>query len=425
MSRQAKIRLKQGVRRLAPSQLKALVQRRWRKFQRKRAGLAHEVLTFEPRPGTEVRGDVLVAYIIDAFALKDGPEPVPLDKVPYSHTQWWESLQIVQTFLDMGYRVDAIDWRNTEFRPTKPYRIALDVRILLQHWAPHLSDDCIKIFHAETAHCSFHNPAQTRRLDDLEKRRGRRLAPSKMIEDHQSVEVADAVIVLGEDAPFTPSTYESFGKPVFPIPISTPVTWPELDRDIDRVRKRYVWFGSGGLVHKGLDLVLEAFAGMPDYHLTVCGPISQEGDFEREYWQELYETPNIHLHGWVDITTQTFVDLMKDHLGLVFTSCSEAQCGGVLTCMHAGLIPVVSYETGVPVTVESGEPERGLELKHSDVPAIQDAVRRLSSMDDETLKSMSHATWSHVQSRHVREVFAEEYRRVVEKIVAGVGADDG
>ena len=36
------------------------------------------------------------------------------------------------------------------------------------------------------------------------------------------------------------------------------------------------------MVHKGLDLVLEAFAGMPEYHLTVCGPVAKEKDFERE-----------------------------------------------------------------------------------------------------------------------------------------------
>jgi hypothetical protein len=47
------------------------------------------------------------------------------------------------------------------------------------------------------------------------------------------------------------------------------------------------------MVHKGLDLVLEAFADMPEYHLTVCGPIQKEQDFERAYYRELYQVPNI------------------------------------------------------------------------------------------------------------------------------------
>ena len=37
------------------------------------------------------------------------------------------------------------------------------------------------------------------------------------------------------------------------------------------------------MVHKGLDLVLEAFVAMPEYHLTVCGKVSSEKDFEDAY----------------------------------------------------------------------------------------------------------------------------------------------
>ena len=409
------LKIRQYLRLARPTEALGLLRRRVHKWRRKKDGVEGKVLTFESRPGSEVRGDVLVAYIIDAFLLKDGPEPVPLERIPHSHTQWWESLQIVQTFLDLGYRVDAISWLNTEFRPSKPYKAVVDVRILLQHWAPDLPADCIKIFHAETAHCSYHNPAQRRRLDALEARRGRRLAPNKMIQDHRSMEVADCVTMLGEGDPFIRSTYEAAarpGTPIYPIPISTPRIWPELERDVEAVRNRFLWFGSGGLVHKGLDLVLEAFAAMPDLQLTVCGPIRQERDFEREYWRELYETPNIHLHGWVDIASPDFVDLVRGHVAFVFASCSEAQCGGVVTCMHAGLIPVVSYQTGAPVT-----PERGIVLEDNHIPTIQEAVRRISKLDSETLKAMSHATWSHVQARHRREVFAEEYRRAVQDIL--------
>ena len=414
-ARETTLKLRQLLRFLAPGQALDLLRRRKRKWQRKKDAVDQKVLTFEPRPGVEVQGDVLVAYIVDAFLLKDGPEPVPIGKIPHSHTQWWESLQIVQTFLDLGYRVDAISWLNTEFRPSKPYKVALDVRILLQHWAPHLPADCIKILHAETAHCSYHNPAQHRRLDALEARRGRRLAPNKLIQDHKSLEVADCVTMLGEGDPFIRSTYEredAPDRPLYPIPISTPRTWPEMPRDFASIQNRFVWFGSGGLVHKGLDRVLEAFAAMPDLHLTVCGPIRQERDFEREYWRELYETPNIHFHGWIDIASQEFVDLMTRHVGFVFASCSEAQCGGVLTCMHAGLIPIVSYQTGAPVT-----PERGIVLEDNEISTIQDSVRRISTLAPDELKAMSHATWSHVQARHTREVFAVEYRRAIEDIL--------
>ena len=71
------------------------------------------------------------------------------------------------------------------------------------------------------------------------------------------------------------------------------------------------------MVHKGLDLVLEAFAGMPEYHLTVCGPVASEKDFERGYNQELYHTPNIHTFGWIDVDSPKFINLAAQCVGIV------------------------------------------------------------------------------------------------------------
>ncbi len=408
----------QALRLLKPSQAQSLVRRRIDKLRRKLQGTEHRVLTFDPAPGVEVRGDVLVAYILDAFLLKTGPEPIDESLVPHSHTHWWESIQIVQTFLDLGYRVDAISWRNFDFVPTKPYKVALDVRVLLEHWQPHLPADCIKILHAETSHWTIHNPAQDARLESLYQRRGRRVAPNKKIEENRALEVADCVTLIGEGADFVQESYAPAGKPLYPIPISTPLTWPILDRDYEQARRRFIWFGSGGLVHKGLDRVLEAFAGMPDMSLTVCGPVQQERDFEREYWTELYETPNIHLHGWIDVTSDVFVELMSEHAAVVFPSCSEGQNGGVITCMHAGLIPVVSRATGAPIT-----PERGVLLEDCEIETIQRTVREVASWDAETLAAMSAAARRHVRDRHTRARFAETYRAAIEDILGRSGDD--
>ena len=64
-------------------------------------------------------------------------------------------------------------------------------------------------------------------------------------------------------------------------------------------------------MHKGLDLVLEAFARMPELHLTVCGPIHEEPAFEAAFRRELYETPNIETLGWVDIASPAFAELLR------------------------------------------------------------------------------------------------------------------
>ena len=60
-----------------------------------------------------------------------------------------------------------------------------------------------------------------------------------------------------------------------------------------------------------------------------------------------YETPNIHTHGWIDITGPDFARLASETLGVVYPSCAEACCGSVINVMHAGVIPIVSRQTGI------------------------------------------------------------------------------
>ena len=88
-------------------------------------------------------------------------------------------------------------------------------------------------------------------------------------------------------------------------------------------------------MHKGLDLVLEAFAGMPDHHLYVCGPLQQEKDFVKAFYTELYETPNIHAVGWVDLEGPEFLEIVNKCVGLatllVRRSEEEAR---LLVCMQ-------------------------------------------------------------------------------------------
>ena len=68
----------------------------------------------------------------------------------------------------------------------------------------------------------------------------------------------------------------------------------------------FLFIASHGQVHKGLDLVLESFASRPYLELFVCSMFGEEEDFCALYKRELYETPNIHPIGFVDIRGQLF-----------------------------------------------------------------------------------------------------------------------
>lgn len=358
-------------------------------------------------PEGEPRGSVLFSYVLDPFLLPPGAP------VPNWHTHFWESFEMGHAFRDAGYRVDVISWTNQRFEPEREYDVLIDVRTNLERLAPRLGTDALRVLHIDTAHWTYHNRAQERRRAALATRRGIELELVKLVPENRAIESADVATVLGNE--FTQETYAFAETPLVRIPISTPRVYPyPTGRSWDHARKRFLWLGSGGLLHKGLDLVLDAFAGMPEMELVVCGPIRKERQFERAYFTELYETPSIRTLGWVDVTSHAFEKLAARCLGMVYPSCSEGGGGSVINAMHAGLVPVASRESSVDVA-----PDCGVVLEESTVPEIQDAVRDLAARPAEQLEEMARGAWSYAREHHTRERFSVAYRRFVEHVAAG------
>ncbi len=376
------------------------VERTFARFLRKLRRIDERVIRLRATRSPAV-GRALFSYILDPFL---APAGRPVD---HSHTHFWESWRMATTLAELGFEVDVVHWTNRTFVPRERYDLFVDVRLLLERLGPLLGPDCLKLMHIETAHASFYNPAQKTRLAALAARRGIRLEPFKLLDENRAIEHADAATILGNET--TQATYRFAGKPLFPVPISQPLLYPfPEEKRFDAVRRRFLWFGSGGMVHKGLDLALEAFAGLPDFHLTVAGPVERERAFERAFSSELYETPNIATVGWVDVAAPSFLELSRSILGLVYPSCSEGQNGGTVTCLHAALLPVVTSEVGVDVA-----PEFGVVLNEGSVEAIRAAVVALASKPADDLALMARNAWKFARARHSRERFAAEHRAAV------------
>ncbi len=390
-------------RRLAPSGLRREVRGFLQRVRNRLTGRYRRVFHV-PAATPVVRGNALVSFWVDAFLLPPG-KPIPI-----GHTHFWESRQIALTWAALGFDTDVIHWTNTRFVPEKHYDVCVDVRLNLERLAPLLGDDCLRIQHIETGHHRFHNDAQQARLDAIAARRGVRLKPYKRIEENRAIESAHAGTTTGNA--FTIGTYAHAGRTIHRVGISTPNLFPAPEhKDFEACRRRWLWFGSSGLVHKGLDLVLEAFAGMPDHELVVCAPVAGERDFEREYQQELYGTPNIRMHGWVDNGSAAFQAIIESCVGLCYPSCSEGGGGSVIVCLHAGLIPLITYETSVDVH------DFGELLADCSVEGIRAQVRALSARSPAELRDLAMKAWTHAREHHSRARFEHGYRSAAERIL--------
>ena len=356
------------------------------------------------KPDRTSRGNVLFSYVTHAFSGQ---------VVPYSHTSYWESRQMAETFVDLGYSVDVISAADASgFLPQKKYLFFIGHRHNFERIAQRLDTDCVKVLHCDVAHWLSHNTAGSCRLLALQRRRGITLPLLRLQAPNLAMEHADCATILGNE--FTISTYRYANKPIYRVPISAPMLypWPEK-KDFEACRRHFLWFGSNGFVHKGLDLVLDAFAAMPEYHLTLCGPIKDEveRDFEKTFYKELYQTPNIRTVGWIDDASPEFLRIANGCIGVINPSCSEGGGGSVITCMHAGLIPIVSYESSVDIGTF------GFLLPDCSIESIQNSIRMVDSLPTLQLAERGRQAWEFARANHTREKFAKGYKRVAGEIL--------
>ena len=350
------------------------------------------------------RGAVLLSYVTHPFILSERE----LERSP--HTNPWECLEIATILLNRGFDVDVIDWTSATFVPRKRYAMVIDVAQNLERFSHVLPEECVKIFYITGAYWQYQNEAEKKRLAELQERRGCALAPRRQMEPSRNIENSDYATALGNS--FAKGTYAFADKPIAQIPLFSTALFPSpKDKPFAQIKKHFVWIGGGGAVHKGLDRVLECFASLPDYRLTICGPVQAEEDFMRCYQKELVEMQNIRLVGRIDIRGTEFREIILDSVGLVYPSCSEGQSGSVLTGLHAGLIPILTHESGVDV-----EPF-GIRLATASVDDIREAVTRIGNLPDEELRRCAVAAWQYARTKHTIEAFREKYSTFIDTII--------
>lgn len=348
-------------------------------------------------PHGRPRGSVVLAYHTDPWVYSSTREL-------HYHTNRWECGLFGDTFVEAGYRLEVVEFDNPHYRPPADCAYIIDLERNLERFAKSVTKECVKIQHASITHWLHNNRAELRRLDGILQRRGAVLIPRRQIPFNLTTETADRIIYVGNA--YTAETFAFARKPMQRIPISTVVLadWPE-QKDFDRVRHNFIWFGSVGLAHKGLDLALEAFARLPGFNLTVAGAIDLDADFKQVYHRELYELPNIRTLGWVTATEPEFLTLLRDQVGVVYPSCSEGGAGSVICCLHGGLIPIVTREASVDVQ------DFGFETRSDAIEDIMTAVRRVAELPAAELAARARAAWEHVRAVHTREHFRRVWRQ--------------
>jgi hypothetical protein len=295
---------------------------------------------------------------------------------------------MVRALHELGYSVDVIEWSNTVFTPRKDYSLFIGhAGRNFERITSRLSQKCTKIYFSTGTYWEEHNRLEEQRFAWLEQRRGVRLPYDRWINssEERANEIADGIICLGNHA-----AKESYRK--FPVVLHlNNATYDTTDssaheKDHHAARNGFLFLSSEGNVHKGLDLVLEAFS-QPELqskaHLYICQKIRP--DFLSLYRRELEDMPNIHFIGHLNLRSAQFQELIQKCSFMIHPSCAEGQPGAVLDCIGHGLIPVLTRENHVDID------GYGFTLAAS-IPEIADTVLRLSQLPAEECSRLAANT---------------------------------
>lgn len=350
---------------------------------------------------------VLLSYLEQPLSL---PESSPHF---LGHTNFWESRAIADIFQKLGYQVEAINWSDREFIPIGKYDVVFDIFANLGRLSSLLGRDTVKFLHCTGSDPYYQNAAEIKRVEEVNRRRNGNYVPKRVLAEPEwtyiSLEAADACSLIGNE--HTRSTYpEKYRKKMELVTVSA----SEIDdrgkkiRDHVPSKREFLWFFGNGVVHKGLDLLLEIFAAHPNLHLHIVGDVTAEEDFCEIYKKELTDTDNIHLHGYLFPTSVEFQSLLQDVFCFVAPSCSESISTAAVTCLQLGLYPILSRDTGVSLPTGCG-----LYIEKLTTDYIEKLVLAVMEMKDDEIIYQTRQTQEDALKRFSRKAFKDRMEKFI------------
>ena len=335
------------------------------------------------------------------------------------HTNRYKTFIIAEALDELGYNVDVISYSDSLQSDFRKYDLVFGLGKTLDN-ALEMRADAAKtkvIAFATGSNPFFSNVATVNRIDDFYRRTGKlMMASSRYILADWPLqhEVADWIILHGMS--FARKTYRSDRISSVHAPVFIYHSVQRSAEEWQLAKKQYIWFGSGGLIHKGLDLVIDAFAAMPEYTLHICGNMENEPAFYHYYKPLMDAHANTVYHGFVDVQSAAFADVLRSCAYLVFPSASEGNCASVLTCMaNGGLIPIVSANADVDLN------NYGFYTEGLSVEAVKKAVHLSQQLTPEELKSQSARIMQETRERNTFDHFKNEIKQQLAEALQQIG----
>ena len=349
----------------------------------------------------------LVSFI--TYAIKQPSENL-------SHTNILECKTICNILNELEYNVDLIDYNNTELNLENIYDVIIGFGYPIENILFHKQNKNYKlIVYRNGCDQSFSDQATLLRVEEVLKKTGKLLIKSSRISPaywRAQIRFADIIIVLGNQ--FVSGTYqnETSGKIISLDLFYYDVGTIDFEyKDFDLARKKFLWFGSLGAIHKGLDIAIEYFSSHHDLELFICGLNLREEDFIELYRQEL-ALPNIHNFGFVELQSKEFKNILNSCCAIITPSVSEGGAAANLNVIAAGgLVPLITKSSGI--SFDGNE----IIIEEITVSALNAAIDTFLKIPVQDLKKKSLSINKYVRDRYTFDNYKKNLRNIISEEV--------
>ena len=327
------------------------------------------------------------------------------------HSNYWQSYEYVRILSDRGYNVDVISYDDPYAHLKKKYDLVIaSFPRKVDCYHNHLKADAIKIAYFTTSSPTFNNSRELERIENLYKRTGVRVKAMRQIPDlTKDIYNYDATFFIGNHYNYLSFDVDKM-PPVYYIHNHAEVQDIEFDEKLKNPRA-FMFLGSVGQVHKGLDLLLEVF-GEKDFpcDLYICSAYEYEKDFYELYKDHLTNRSNIHPQGVMDLDSDEFRQLAIKCCYMITPSCSEGKSGSVVDAMSFGMIPIVSRECGF-------DEDEAIILDNCHIDTIRQRVLDYAEKDIEWIRNESERIKSIFVERYTKKAFTDSVEVALDNII--------
>lgn len=352
--------------------------------------------------------NVLLSYITHPF----------INGSDFSHTNTNESIIIAQAFSKLGYNVDVVDYdfqiRTENFGA---YNVVFGFGDPFCKSFYFDAKSIKRIYYGTGCYIDFQNYETLARVFTVYRSHGLFIPESgRIVENAWSLQthLPDTLVVLGNE--FTAKTYKRtyLGDLIYTLPASYFKVF-DLDlkiKNFSDASRHFLWFGSSGLIHKGLDILLDIFSRRSDINLHIMGPVKNERRFEKVYFDKLYQRPNITCYDFVNINSGLFREVLLKCCFVLFPSASEGGSPSVITVMgNGGLIPIVTNACGIDL------PSNAFSIDKPDSEAVEEAINQALLLTPEELYLRSLEFKEYVEKYHSVEQYGENIKSILLSIL--------